>query len=267
MLSLKRSLYIISVNSLIFFNVSFPLLILPSIVNKGEVAAQTNPDAEAEKVFDEGIKLYQKGTKLYEEGTAESRRGAITKFGEALLLFKKSGNLNREATTLKNIGDVYRKLGEEEKAFNYFHQALPLANHGFANGRQPELSGVIMSLVDKNGNWQNGFLRLNDIFNLNLPAEVVVLSACQTAKGKDIKGEGLVGLTRGFMYAGAKRVVGSLWRVDDSGTAHLMSQFYQGMLEQELSPVDALRAAKLQMLEQGMSPYYWGAFTLQGEWE
>ncbi|NES04900.1 MAG: CHAT domain-containing protein [Okeania sp. SIO2F4] len=147
------------------------------------------------------------------------------------------------------------------------YQIVHLATHGFANGRQPELSGVIMSLVDKNGNWQNGFLRLNDIFNLNLPAELVVLSACQTAKGKDIKGEGLVGLTRGFMYAGAKRVVGSLWRVDDSGTADLMSQFYQRMLEQELSSVEALRAAQLQMLEQGISPYYWGAFTLQGEWE
>ncbi len=147
------------------------------------------------------------------------------------------------------------------------YQIVHLATHGFANGKQPELSGVIMSLVDRNGNWQNGFLRLNDIFNLNLPAELVVLSACQTARGKDIKGEGLVGLTRGFMYAGAKRVVGSLWRVDDSGTADLMSQFYQGMLEQELSPVEALRAAQLQMLEQGISPYYWGAFTLQGEWE
>ncbi|MGD1807825.1 CHAT domain-containing protein, partial [Dapis sp. BLCC M126] len=147
------------------------------------------------------------------------------------------------------------------------YQIVHFATHGFANGRQPELSGVIMSLVDKNGNWQNGFLRLNDIFNLNLPAELVVLSACQTAKGKDIKGEGLVGLTRGFMYAGAKRVVGSLWRVDDSGTADLMSQFYQGMLEQGRSPVEALRAAQLEMLEQGISPYYWGAFTLQGEWE
>ncbi len=147
------------------------------------------------------------------------------------------------------------------------YQIVHLATHGFANGRQPELSGVIMSLVDKNGNWQNGFLRLNDIFNLNLPAELVVLSACQTAKGKDIKGEGLVGLTRGFMYAGAKRVVGSLWRVDDNATAGLMSQFYQGMLEQGRSPVEALRATQLEMWQQGMSPYYWGAFTLQGEWE
>ncbi|MGD1807801.1 tetratricopeptide repeat protein [Dapis sp. BLCC M126] len=147
------------------------------------------------------------------------------------------------------------------------YQIVHFATHGFANGKQPELSGVVMSLVDKNGNWQNGFLRLNDIFNLNLPAELVVLSACQTAKGKDIQGEGLVGLTRGFMYAGAKRIVGSLWRVDDSGTAELMSQFYQRMLKQGLSPVEALRTTQLEMLEEGISPYYWGAFTLQGEWQ
>ncbi|NES73307.1 MAG: CHAT domain-containing protein, partial [Okeania sp. SIO2D1] len=159
---------------------------------------------------------------------------------------------NRETATSQKLGQ---------------YQIVHFATHGFANGKQPELSGVVMSLVDKNGNWQNGFLRLNDILNLNLPAELVVLSACQTAQGKDIKGEGLVGLTKVFMYAGAKRVVGSLWVVDDAATADLMSQFYQGMLEGGLSPVEALRAAQLQMLEGGISPYYWAAFTLQGEYD
>ncbi|NEP87817.1 MAG: CHAT domain-containing protein [Okeania sp. SIO2C2] len=158
-----------------------------------------------------------------------------------------------------------REIATSQELAQY--QIVHFATHGFANGKQPELSGVVMSLVDKNGNWQNGFLRLNDIFNLNLPAELVVLSACQTALGKDIKGEGLVGLTKIFMYAGAKRVVGSLWVVDDSRTADLMSQFYQGMLDQGLSPVEALRAAQLQMLETEISPYYWGAFTLQGEYD
>ena len=148
------------------------------------------------------------------------------------------------------------------------YRILHFATHGFANSQKPELSGVVMSLVDKNGNWQNGFLRLNDIYNLNLPVELVVLSACQTALGKNIRGEGLVGLTRGFMYAGAARVVASLWYVDDVATAQLMSQFYQGMLQDGLSPVEALRAAQLKMWQEegSQSPYYWGAFTLQGEW-
>ncbi|NEN87416.1 MAG: tetratricopeptide repeat protein [Okeania sp. SIO3H1] len=148
------------------------------------------------------------------------------------------------------------------------YRILHLATHGFANSQKPELSGVVMSLVNKNGSWQNGFLRLNDIYNLSLPVELVVLSACQTALGKNIRGEGLVGLTRGFMYAGTPRVVASLWRVDDVATAELMSQFYQGMLEDGFSPVEALREAQLQLLQEegSKSPYYWASFTLQGEW-
>jgi CHAT domain-containing protein len=96
----------------------------------------------------------------------------------------------------------------------------------------------------------------------------VVLSACQTALGKEIKGEGLVGLTRGFMYGGAKRVVASLWNVNDGATAQFMKQFYQGLLARGLSPAAALHAAQLEMWKrrQWRSPYYWAAFVLQGEW-
>ncbi len=146
------------------------------------------------------------------------------------------------------------------------YQIVHFATHGFANSKQPELSGIVMSLVDEDGNWQNGFLRLNDIFNLNLPAELVALSACKTAWRKNVKGEGLAGLTRGFMYTSTKRVIGSLWRMDDAATTELMAKFDQGMLQQELSPVAALRATQLQMWQQsGKSPYYWAAFTLQSE--
>ena len=111
------------------------------------------------------------------------------------------------------------------------YRIVHFATHGFANSEKPELSGIVLSLLDEKGNWQNGYLRLNDIFNLNLPAELVVLSACQTGLGKEIKGKGLVGLTRGFMYAGSPRVVVSLWSVNDKGTAELMSRFYQKMLK------------------------------------
>ncbi|MEB3881814.1 CHAT domain-containing protein, partial [Lyngbya sp. CCY1209] len=119
------------------------------------------------------------------------------------------------------------------------------------------------SLIDEGGNWQNGYLRLNDIFNLNLPAELVVLSACQTALGRDLKGEGMVGITRGFMYAGAPRLVASLWFVDDEGTSVLMSKFYQKILSENLSPVEAMRSAQLEMLASSEynSPYYWAGFT------
>ncbi len=149
------------------------------------------------------------------------------------------------------------------------YQIIHFATHGILNREYPELSGLVVSLVDQQGNPQNGFLRLNDIFNLNLPAELVVLSACQTGSGKNVKGEGIVGLTRGFMYAGAPRIIASLWNVNDASTAELMSQFYQKYLQENLPPAEALRQAQLAMWQSNVDwrkPYYWAAFTLQGEW-
>ena len=131
----------------------------------------------------------------------------------------------------------------------------------------PALSGIVLSLVDEKGAPQDGFLRLQDVFNLDLPADLVVLSACRTALGKEVRGEGLIGLTRGFMYAGAARILASLWKVDDEATQQLMASFYQGLLQGHLEPAAALRRAQLQMLRQKdwQSPYYWSAFVLQGE--
>jgi CHAT domain-containing protein len=145
---------------------------------------------------------------------------------------------------------------------------LHFATHGLLNSERPELSGLVLSLVDEHGKPQNGFLRMHEIYNLQLPAELIVLSACQTALGKQIRGEGLVGLTRGFMYAGAERVVASLWQVDDLATAELMKRFYRAMLKDGMRPAQALRAAQLDMLKQPRwsSPYFWAAFTIQGEW-
>jgi CHAT domain-containing protein/Tfp pilus assembly protein PilF len=149
------------------------------------------------------------------------------------------------------------------------YQIVHFATHGIANNKNPELSGIVMSMVDDKGNLVNGFLRLTDIFNLKLAANLVVLSACQSGMGQNIKGEGMVGLTRGFMYAGAQRVAVSLWNVDDEGTSVLMQKFYQKMLQQKLAPAAALRAAQIEMMQQEKwkSPYYWAAFTLQGEWK
>jgi len=149
------------------------------------------------------------------------------------------------------------------------YRVVHFATHGVLDSRTPALSGIVLSLVDRQGRPVDGFLRLWDIYNLHLPADLVVLSACQTALGKEIKGEGLVGLTRGFMYAGAARVVASLWQVDDVATAELMSLFYQGVLKKNLPPATALRAAQVQMWKQKRwqeDPYFWGAFQLQGEW-
>src|SRR6266498_2671439 len=149
------------------------------------------------------------------------------------------------------------------------YRILHFATHGLLNGEHPELSGLVFSLIDQEGKPQDGFLRLHEIYNLQLSADLIVLSACETGLGKEIKGEGLIGLTRGFMYSGAPRVVASLWNVDDLATAELMKLFDQRMLKDGLPAGAALRAAQLELSRQKrwVSPYFWAGFVLHGEWK
>jgi CHAT domain-containing protein len=176
-----------------------------------------------------------------------------------------------EAPRAKNLRAIDFKAnratatGSELSKYRYVH----FATHGYIDSERPDLSAIVLSLIDEGGKPQDGFLRANEIYNLNLPAELVVLSACETGLGKEIKGEGLVGLTQGFMYAGARRVVVSLWNVNDKATAELMARFYRGMLRENKTPAAALRTAQLEMSRQRQwqSPYYWAAFVLQGEWK
>ncbi|MEO8678425.1 MAG: CHAT domain-containing protein [Vicinamibacterales bacterium] len=149
------------------------------------------------------------------------------------------------------------------------YRILHFATHGSLDTEHPELSGLVLSLVDSNAKPVDGFLRLHEIYNLDLDADLVVLSACSTALGKEVHGEGLIGLTRGFIYAGASRVVSSVWNVDDRASARLMTGFYTAMLSQGLSPASALRAAQLTLLRdpRWTNPHYWAAFGLQGEWK
>jgi CHAT domain-containing protein len=159
-----------------------------------------------------------------------------------------------------------RKIATSGELSHY--RIVHFATHGLLNSEQPELSGLVLSLVDETGKAQDGFLRMQEIYNLQMPADLIVLSACQTALGKEIRGEGLVGLTRGFMYAGAQRVVASLWQVDDLATAELMKRFYRGMLKDGMRPAQALRLAQLEMFKQRRwsSPFFWAPFFIQGEW-
>lgn len=148
------------------------------------------------------------------------------------------------------------------------YRIVHFATHGFLNSRHPELSGIVLSLVDENGREQDGFLRAQEIYKLKLPAELVVLSGCRTGLGKEIRGEGLMGVTRAFMHAGAARVLVSLWDVHDEATAELMAQFYRRLLgPDKLSPAAALREAQLSMArdKRWAAPYFWAGFTLQGE--
>jgi CHAT domain-containing protein len=145
---------------------------------------------------------------------------------------------------------------------------LHLATHGVLDPKRPENSGLFLSMIDRQGHAQNGFIGLSDIYRLHAPVDLVVLSACRTGLGKAVRGEGLIGLTRGFMYAGASSVVASLWKVDDEATSELMKRFYSNMLQRNMPPAAALQAAQnsIRQEPQWRSPYFWAAFTLQGEY-
>jgi CHAT domain-containing protein len=146
------------------------------------------------------------------------------------------------------------------------YRIVHFASHGILNSQNPQRSGMVLSIVNDQGALQRSLLSTADVFNLKLSADLVVLSGCTTALGKEIQGEGLIGLTGGLMYAGAKQVVAGLWDVNDDSTALLMTHFYQGMLSQGLPAVAALRAAQLKLWQSQnwQAPYYWAAFTLQG---
>lgn len=148
------------------------------------------------------------------------------------------------------------------------YRIIHIATHGFLDAKHPQFSGVVLSLVGNKGG-ADGFLRTDEIFNLRLGSPLVMLSACETGLGKEKRGEGVMGLTRGFIYAGAPSVGVSLWSVDDKSTAVLMSDFYKSLLTKDgVKAAAALRAARLNMIaaREFSSPYYWAPFVLVGDW-
>ena len=148
------------------------------------------------------------------------------------------------------------------------YRIIHFATHSFLDSMHPELSAIALSMLDRQGKPQNGYLRAHEVFNLKLGAELVVLSGCRTGLGKEVKGEGVNGMTRGFMYAGSRRVLVSLWDVQDQATARLMTDFYRGLLGPKRPPTAAaLRAAQIAIWREGrwQAPYYWAGFVLQGE--
>jgi CHAT domain-containing protein len=233
------------------------------LANKAIVNGKTGPADSEEK----DIPSLQMVRSARETGVIDAEAG----FGRLL-------NTRREATAiLALVPERERKQALDFQASRMTalspelgqYRIVHFATHGLLNNIHPELSGIVLSLVNETGEAQDGFLRLQDIYNFKLPVELAVLSACQTGLGKEIKREGLIGLTRGFMYAGTPRIVASLWKVDDRATSELMKRFYQGMLGVErMRPAEALRQAQLSIWKQKQwrAPYYWAAFVLQGEW-
>jgi CHAT domain-containing protein/tetratricopeptide (TPR) repeat protein len=146
------------------------------------------------------------------------------------------------------------------------YRVLHFATHALVDERFPELSGMVLSRLDRHGQRIDGDLQLHEIYDLDLGADLVVLSGCQTALGKRVRGDGLLSLTRGFLYAGASQVLVTLWSVDDQATAELMAELYRGLFEDGLAPAAALRRAQQHLAdsERWSDPYFWAGFVLQG---
>ena len=156
-------------------------------------------------------------------------------------------------------------VGGDLRQYRYLH----FATHGLVDTRYPALSALALSQFDEQGAPQDGLLRLHDIYGLKLNADLVVLSACETGLGREVRGEGLLGLSQGFMYAGARGVLASLWQVPDRATAALMERFYEFMLDDGLDPAAALKEAQLASAAERRwsDPYFWGGFVLLGDWQ
>jgi CHAT domain-containing protein len=154
------------------------------------------------------------------------------------------------------------KRNQELNKFRYIH----FATHGLIDENKPNLSSLVLTCGKDSG--EDGYLQASEIFDLKLNADLVVLSACQTGLGKLIRGEGMVGLTRAFMYAGTPSVLVSLWSVSDMSTSVLMGEFYKNLIKNKFSKTDALRRAQLALIsnEKYAHPFYWAPFVLIGDW-
>jgi CHAT domain-containing protein len=205
--------------------------------------------------------VVQRGLVSISRGSGPARLTYSSKEADAI-----SAKAPRGTTMIAKGFDASRETAMSSQVGQY--QIVHFATHGYLDSEHPELSGIVLTMVDPNGVRQNGLMPLHDIYSLDLSAELTVLSACQTALGKDISGEGLVGLTHSFLSAGSRSVVATLWKVDDRATANLMTGFYESMLQKGMPTGAALRSAKLKMIKekQWRAPYFWAGFVLQGDY-
>jgi CHAT domain-containing protein len=156
--------------------------------------------------------------------------------------------------------------GDKLSQFRIVH----FATHSIVDDRDPDLSGVVFSLVAKNGHRIRGYLFLKDIYRMRLHSDLVVLSSCRSAAGGQEAGEGPMSLSRAFLYAGSRAVIASLWEADDEITADLMGRLYRHIVKDGLPPAEALARTQAEFRRHPVktfrNPYYWAGFELYGDW-
>jgi len=228
------------------------------------VAAATNSDGVAR-----GIELASAVSDVAGEQSAPQ--------GKSFDLARLSGT-RTEATRIAQMArasgtppDVWLDLDANEEAVMSHdlkkYRVIHIATHGLLDAERPQFTGLVFSLVGNKTS--DGFLRSDEVFNLSFNGPLVMLSACETGLGKEKRGEGIIGLTRAFMYAGAPTVGVSLWSVADQSTADLMTNFYKRLLAApDVSPSTAMRAAQMDMIvsKRYSAPFYWAPFVLVGDW-
>lgn len=229
------------------------------------LAAPTgNGDATASRkvVLDDGVEQAAQDTGVLKPGLKLKRLPGTRREADAIRSIVAPGT----GRSLYDF-DANRDIAMSGVLANY--RVVHFATHGLLNAKNPENSGLVLSRFDEKGAPRDGFLRARDVLNMHLNADLVVLSACETGLGKDVRGEGLVGLSRAFLYAGAPRIVVSLWAVNDAATAELMTRFYRQYYIGKLAPAAALRAAQIELIQETewKEPCYWAAFVVQGAWE
>lgn len=197
----------------------------------------------------------------------EATRGGLAQLSWSRREAEQIAHLAEGYEVLMALGSTVTRELVTSGRLSHFH-ILHFATHGFLDSDHPEMSALALSKFDKSGRPLDGFLRLQDLYSLDLQSRLVVLSGCETGLGRDLRGEGLLSLTHGFLHAGASQVIASLWPVRDRAATELMQRFYRAMLRDGMRPSAALRATQLEMQDQRTwrDPYFWAAFVAQGDW-
>jgi len=250
------------------------LIIADPVFNSNDTRARKTTGAPASDAEVRGLGI-QGALADVAESTAPATTNAAM---EGLPLVRLQGTrteaeqISRLAKTSGAQADVWLDLDANEDNLDTRdvtkYRIIHVATHGLLNAERPQFTGVVLSLVGNKTH--DGFVRTDEVFNLRLGSPLVMLSACETGLGKEKRGEGVMGLTRAFMYAGAPTVGVSLWSVADKSTADLMTDFYKRLLTtgDATTTSGALRGAQLAMIsgKKYSSPFYWAPFVLVGDW-
>ena len=248
------------------------LIIADPVFNSNDARAQKKTGAAASDAEVRGLGIQSAVTDV--GGSAPAPNAQM----EGLPLMRLNGTrteadqISKLAKTSGGQADVWLDLDANEDNLDARdiskYRVIHVATHGLLNAERPQFTGVVLSLVGNKTH--DGFVRTDEVFNLRLGSPLVMLSACETGLGKEKRGEGVMGLTRAFMYAGAPTVGVSLWSVADKSTADLMTDFYRRLFSstQGTTSSGALRGAQLAMIsgKKYSAPFFWAPFVLVGDW-